>query len=316
MSEFNKVNFVRGWCYKVLPLVYDDSLSYYEMLCKFKDALNQVIENINNLPDYIKELIREFLESGGIEDIIREVLSSLYFINVKNPPNGYTAAKGDGLTNDTTALNNLIQYAADNNAYLFFPAGNYLVSGLTLKNNVSLIGMDRYTTIITNAATSNKDLINGTLGNCTIANIMLNANMQAQSQNVSCIKATATDILLTNLILKNGYDSLSLVCNGYVQANSIVFDGIQNDAISLSNNGVCDFDNIVFTRVSPLNGRTLVNIQGDNKHLTNFLCNDNCVNGVIVSGNINRLSGVITAATNTVNNFFLLILFSSWFAIC
>ena len=302
MSEFNKVNFVRGWCYKVLPLVYDDSLSYYEMLCKFKDALNQVIENINNLPDYIKELIKEFLESGGIEDIIREVLSSLYFINVKNPPNGYTAAKGDGVTNDTTALNNLIQYAVDKNAYLFFPAGNYLVSGLTLKDNVSLIGMDRYTTIITNAATSNKDLINGTLGNCTIANIMLNANMQAQSQNVSCIKATATDILLNNLILKNGFDSLSLVCNGYVQANSIVFDGIQNDAISISNNGVCDFDNIVFTRVSPLNGRTLVNVQGNNKHLTNLLCNDNCVNGVIVNGNNNRLSGVITAATNTVNN--------------
>lgn len=302
MTEFNKVNFVRGWCYKILPLVYDDSLSYYEMLCKFKDALNQVIENINNLPDYVKEMIKEFLESGGIEDIIIEVLSSLYFINVKNPPNGYTAAKGDGVTNDTTALNNLIQYAADNNAYLFFPAGNYLVSGLTLKNNVSLIGLDRYTTIITNAATSNKDLISGSLGNCAIANIMLNANMQAQSQNVSCIKATATDILLSNLILKNGYDSLSLTCDGYVQANSIVFDGIQNDAILLNGNGVGDFDNIVFTRVSPLNGRTLVNVQGNNKHLSNLLCNDNCVNGIVVNGNNNRISGLITAATNTVNN--------------
>ena len=302
MSEFNKVNFVRGWCYKVLPLVYDDSLSYYEMLCKFKEALNQVIENMNNLPDYIKELIKEFLESGGVEDIIREVLSTLYFINVKNPPNGYTAAKGDGVTNDTVALNNLIQYAADNNAYLFFPAGNYLISGLALKNNVSLIGMDRYTTILTNAATSNKDLISGSLGNCTIANIMLNANMQAQSQNVSCIKATATDILLSNLILKNGYDSLSLTCDGYVQANSIVFDGIQNDSILLSGNGVGDFDNIVFTRVSPLNGRTLVNVQGNNKHLSNLLCNDNCVNGIIANGNNNRISGLITAATNTVNN--------------
>lgn len=302
MTEFNNVNFVHCWCNKILPLVYDDSLSYYEMLCKFKDALNQVIENINNLPDYIKDSIKELLEGEGINDIIREVLSSVYFINVKNPPSGYTPAKGDGATNDTPALNNLIQYAAENNAYLFFPAGNYIVNGLTLKNNVSLIGADRYTTIITNTATSNKDVISGTLSNCTIANIMVNANMQSQSQNVSCIKANATDILLTNLILKNGFDSLSLICNGYVQANSIVFDGIQNDAISLTDSGVCDFDNIVFTRVSPLNGRTLVNVQGNNKHLTNLLCNDNCVNGVIVNGNNNRLSGVITAATNTVNN--------------
>lgn len=35
------------WCQKVLPLVYDDSLSYYEVLCKVADKLNQCINNIN-----------------------------------------------------------------------------------------------------------------------------------------------------------------------------------------------------------------------------------------------------------------------------
>lgn len=37
------------WCQKVLPLVYDDSLSYYELLCKVVDYLNRVIENENLL---------------------------------------------------------------------------------------------------------------------------------------------------------------------------------------------------------------------------------------------------------------------------
>lgn len=32
----------------VLPLVYDDTLSYYEQLCKFADKLNEVIDSINN----------------------------------------------------------------------------------------------------------------------------------------------------------------------------------------------------------------------------------------------------------------------------
>ena len=32
------------WCYKVLPLVYDDSLSYYEVLCKVVDYINKLIE--------------------------------------------------------------------------------------------------------------------------------------------------------------------------------------------------------------------------------------------------------------------------------
>lgn len=302
MTEFNKVDFVRAWCYKILPLVYDDSLSYYETLCKLTETLNEVIKNINILPDYVKEIVKEFLESGGIEEIIKEVLSSLYFINVKNPPAGFTAAMGDGTTNDTAALNALITYASTNNSYLFFPAGTYLVNGLVMTENVSLVGMDRYTTIITNAPTTNRPLISGSLGNCTIGNIMLNANMQAQSQNVSCINTTANDILLSNVILKNGYDSLKLDCLGYSQLNALVFDGVQNNAMALSGNGIVEADNIVITRMSPLNGKALVNITGDNKHISNFLCNDLCTNGVVINGNNNSVSGVVTAATTPVTN--------------
>ena len=59
MAIFNKVDFVRAWCYKILPLVYDDSLSYYEVLCKTTSALNDVIENVNNLPEFIADLIEK-----------------------------------------------------------------------------------------------------------------------------------------------------------------------------------------------------------------------------------------------------------------
>ena len=34
------------WCQKVLPLVYDDSLSYYETICKLINVVNEVIEKI------------------------------------------------------------------------------------------------------------------------------------------------------------------------------------------------------------------------------------------------------------------------------
>lgn len=40
----NKVGF---WCQKVLPLVYDDSLSYYEVLCKVRDKMNEIIMTSN-----------------------------------------------------------------------------------------------------------------------------------------------------------------------------------------------------------------------------------------------------------------------------
>ena len=35
------------WCQKVLPVEFDDSLSYYETLCKVVEKLNEVVENTN-----------------------------------------------------------------------------------------------------------------------------------------------------------------------------------------------------------------------------------------------------------------------------
>ena len=40
---------LRYWCQKILPLVYEDSLSYYEVLCKTRAKLNEVIDCTNGL---------------------------------------------------------------------------------------------------------------------------------------------------------------------------------------------------------------------------------------------------------------------------
>lgn len=50
----------RFWCQKVLPLVYDDSLSYYELLCKVVDYLNKTMENVNKLSENFDELQSAF----------------------------------------------------------------------------------------------------------------------------------------------------------------------------------------------------------------------------------------------------------------
>ena len=42
---------IKYWCNKILPLVYDDSLSYYEVLCKTAAKLNEVITSTNGLLD-------------------------------------------------------------------------------------------------------------------------------------------------------------------------------------------------------------------------------------------------------------------------
>lgn len=37
------------WCQKILPLVYDESLSYYEMLCKMADYIKYLLEEVKDL---------------------------------------------------------------------------------------------------------------------------------------------------------------------------------------------------------------------------------------------------------------------------
>lgn len=58
-----KVKPFRFWSQKVLPLVYDDSLSYYEVLCKLKDKMNELIYFVT---DNIKELIIPIIEELGM----------------------------------------------------------------------------------------------------------------------------------------------------------------------------------------------------------------------------------------------------------
>lgn len=47
---------LRYWVQKVLPLVYDDSLSYYELLNKVVDKLNEVVDTDNVLIEYTNSL--------------------------------------------------------------------------------------------------------------------------------------------------------------------------------------------------------------------------------------------------------------------
>lgn len=59
MSRLNDIEKLRGWCHKVLPLVYDDSLSYYEVLCKVRAKINEVIDLTAEQNDIIEEALQE-----------------------------------------------------------------------------------------------------------------------------------------------------------------------------------------------------------------------------------------------------------------
>lgn len=55
--------FKMAFCQKVLPLAYDESLSYYEVLCKLTDKMNEVIDFMSdNISEVGYKLVNEFLK--------------------------------------------------------------------------------------------------------------------------------------------------------------------------------------------------------------------------------------------------------------
>lgn len=56
MYDALRIERFKFYCQPVLPLVYDDSLTYYEVLCKVVDYLNKVIDNENDMTEYLKQM--------------------------------------------------------------------------------------------------------------------------------------------------------------------------------------------------------------------------------------------------------------------
>ena len=57
--SLNSIEKLRIWCQKVLPLVYDDSLSYYEVLTKVVNKLNEVIALAQEQNETIEEALSD-----------------------------------------------------------------------------------------------------------------------------------------------------------------------------------------------------------------------------------------------------------------
>lgn len=56
LGDYKTLQPFRYWCQKVLPLAYDDSLSYYELLCKVIDYLNKTMEDVETLNTDVNSL--------------------------------------------------------------------------------------------------------------------------------------------------------------------------------------------------------------------------------------------------------------------
>lgn len=153
----------KAWFQKTLPLVYDDSLTYQELLYKLIVKINEVVESQNQtnenfdelyalfiqlkeyVDNYFKNLdvqeeinnkLDEMAKDGTLDKIINEQIfgelndridklekSGGVVVSVKK-----WGAVGDGVTDDTTAFITCFNEITENNI-LYIPHGIYVING-------------------------------------------------------------------------------------------------------------------------------------------------------------------------------------------
>ena len=94
VAEYHNQSKLRFWCQMVLPLVYDDSLSYMELLNKVVNYLNNCIQDVGNcetniellldafesLQDYVNEMVEDI--SPEIESVIDQMIENGDFTEI------------------------------------------------------------------------------------------------------------------------------------------------------------------------------------------------------------------------------------------
>lgn len=261
-ERWNIVQQTRAFCQKVLPLVYDESLSYMEMVCKMSSKLNEIIENNNNLPDYIKELIKEIVNSDDFTQIVGSVLMDT-IINVKFPPEGITRAKGDGVTDDTKSIQDCLNYANEHGgATVFFPSGKYLTNTLSIASETSILGADRYNTSLILKGGGNTPLLQGVISQ-SIRNIHLDGNRLNQIEENYLIDGDIENALIDNVIFS---DSAHCITSEKCNAN--------------------EFCNV---KVEDISDNVFINGTGDN----NLLKNINTLYEIALVGNNNNWQSAV-----------------------
>lgn len=90
--DYKDLDTFNFWCQKILPLVYEDSLSYYEVLCKVVDYINDLINNDKAINLILTKYGKDINELKEMTDKIKKELDdvkngkyeSLYINALKN----------------------------------------------------------------------------------------------------------------------------------------------------------------------------------------------------------------------------------------
>lgn len=139
VGSYNSLKPFKYWCQKVLPLVYDDSLSYYELLCKVVDYLNKVLSDTNTLANdvsalhdaYVKlqEYVNTYFSSLDVQEEINNKLDTMVEDGTLEKIFGGTIKLWDNSFNSSQINMNKVSSYNRANSQALCVINNYIVTG-------------------------------------------------------------------------------------------------------------------------------------------------------------------------------------------
>lgn len=253
---------------KVLPTVYDDSLSYADQIGKLTKAIYDLTKESGDIPTLVDESVKKYLTEDNFSSVVANLLTN-YVVNVKYPPMGVPAAKGDGLTDDTASFQGCIDYLKDGGV-LFVPQGVYNVGSLSNSNGVSLCGVDRENSVLVLLPNASAPLLSVNGGNISIRSLGFNGNLSHQSNNIVLVQLFADRAIVDSCLFDQSNVLLVASVADTLQANNLYFGTANTTALSVAERGIYQFENIVFSNLASKTGAYFLNAQCSNSVFKNL----------------------------------------------
>ena len=153
-----RIPYLKWITYAIMPLVYDQSLSYVELLNKVVAKLNEVIEQTNNLSTHIDNVLSEWLETPEAQAAIQESIGKYIDEFAKTPD--FNAILVNALSTQSEEITAAARSAAE--TWLNSAAGRSAIGTDVNAYMETYINTDAFKTLVSGFVAELDDIKRGT----------------------------------------------------------------------------------------------------------------------------------------------------------